>query len=150
MGTTLSYFYNTEKKLCNEMITDEQIFLIKVLIRSSEILDNNIDNRLILDLLQKTNPYLSYMYNKLIYLLYDGSKKEWNFKSNISGDIISYITTEITKFCIKNNICEPNIIEVQIIIQPYNVALNEILNAIKCNNYSGILSGPGSTIYNNK
>jgi hypothetical protein len=147
MGSTLSYFYNTEKKLCNEIITDEQIFLIKVLIRTSDLIENNINDALILDLLQKTNPYISYMHNRLIYLLYDGSKKEWDFKSNISGDIISFITAEITKCCIKNNICDPNIIEIQIIMQPYQVSLNEILKAIKYNNYTGNLAGPGSSLY---
>jgi hypothetical protein len=147
MGSIISYAYaTTEKKLCNEIILDNETFLIKILIRCTEVVEKNIDDLLILNALQETNPWISYMHNKLIYLLYDGNKQPWNFRSNISGDIISNITANITKHCIKNNLYDPYMIEVQIIMQPYNTSLNEILKVIKNNNYMGCLTGAGSNI----
>lgn len=147
MGVMLSYLYGSaEKKLCNEIISDEQTFLIKILIRCADVIEKNIDDLSILDEMQKTAPWISYMHNKLIYLLYDGKKQSWNFKSNISGDIISNITSTITKYCIKNNLYEPYMIEVQIILQPYETSLNDILKVIKNNNYIGRLMGNGSNI----
>ena len=147
MGSLISNAYaTTEKKLCNEIILDNETFLIKILIRCTEVVEKNIDDLSILNALQETNPWISYMHNKLIYLLYDGTKQPWNFKSNISGDIISNITANITKHCIKNNLYDPYMIEVQIIMQPYNTSLNEILKVIKNNNYMGCLTGADSNI----
>ena len=160
MGSTISYFYNTgryvyksvfdkngfDKKLCNEILFDNQTFLITIIIRCNDNIEKKIDDLSILDIMQYTGPYISYMHNKLIYLLYDGSKQPWTFRSNISGDIISIITSDITKHCINNNLYEPYLIEIHINVQPYQTSLNEILKAIKDNNYLGRLIGNGSNI----
>ncbi len=137
MGTWRSTNNNT-KKLCNDLIEDTDVFLIKVVIRSYNKLENG--NR-ILDFLQKTGPAVSYQHGKFISLLYDASKKNVMLRSNVSGEILSTLSSEIAVYCIKSDICEPYMIDVEINITSYYEGIKDIINTVELYGYDGYMHG---------
>jgi hypothetical protein len=134
MGSWWSY----KKKLCDDILQDSDTYLIRSSIRSH---DKIVDSKYILNFLQKTQPVISYIHNRYIMLLYDGSKKRPVLRSNISGDILSTLSSEIAIYCIKNNICEPYTIDIDITLTTYEEGLKEIINTVDNNNYEGYMYG---------
>jgi hypothetical protein len=91
--------------------------------------------------LQKTGAALIYSYCKSIYLSYDRNKHETYLRSNITGDIISSIATDVTSYCIKNKICDPYLVEVELFKQSSDKSEKYILTLVKQHNYFGSIHG---------
>jgi hypothetical protein len=145
MGSTISnnlwpIYYSIvspPKKLCHDIIKDNEDFLIIIRVHT---LNNNSIN-VLLDYLQNTYPAISYINNKTIYLIYSNEHKHYRLRSNISGELISGLSSEVVLNCIKYNICEPYTLEVNITLQPYDTSLRYIIKQIEENNYKGYLHG---------
>lgn len=128
MGTIFSYFRRErQKKLCMDII-DESDFSIHIQVHSERPAKSYKD---LLDHLQITNPVLSYAYCKSIYLLYSPDKKHPYFRSNSVGEIISSITTDITRYCLTYNLCDPYYVEVEVIQESHEVAKAAIMQMIE-------------------
>lgn len=138
MGQAYSYFLTESKrKLCDDIIDDID-FTLHITIHSIGITP---DYSKLLEYLQSTNPILSYWYCKSIYLLYSPKQKYLNLRSNVSGDIISTLSGDITRYCLLNRVCDPYCVEVDIIAEPHKTAREALLLLIKNNLYYGKLHG---------
>ena len=135
-----SYFSKTKKnKLCEDIIEDDEDFLITINMHVMKPL-SFCEPDIIMDYLQYTNPVLTYSYNNTIYLLYRPARKSPFLRSNISGEIISYLSSELTIFLIKNNM-EPRMIDIHFLIEPYNILLSNLKTTIIENKYHGKIQG---------
>lgn len=138
MGGIYSYFYqDRRKKLCDDLIDDID-FSLQITIHTIGLTPKYIG---LLEYLQATNPKLSYAYCKSIYLLYQPSTKTPTLRSNISGDIISGIAADVTRYCLTAGVCDPYYVEVDIISEPHESAKTTLLELIKNNAYYGNLWG---------
>ena len=112
MGNLYSYYTtNKQIKLCDEYIGDKE-FNIHIKIHSFDSF--NLSE--ITEYLQYLNPINSETLDKTIILKFNGAKKDISMRSDLSGDIICSIATDITKYCITNSICDPYYVEVSIYI----------------------------------
>ena len=127
----------TIKKLCDDIL-DDMDFSINITIHS---IGKFPDFSTLVDHLQATSPSLSYFYCKSIYLLYDYKHRHPTLRSNVSGEIISLISSDVTRYCIVNNICDPYSVEVDIIIEDYSIAKAKLISQIENNAYYGSLYG---------
>jgi hypothetical protein len=128
MGQVFSYFLPAKKrKLCDDILTGED-FSIQIIIHS---LDRLVNYSSLLDHLQSTNPVMSYVHYNSLYLLYSPEHKLPLLRSNISGDIISSVSAQISRYCVMNKICDPYYIEVVIIVEPHELAKSSLLKLIE-------------------
>jgi hypothetical protein len=135
-----SYFSKTKKnKLCEDIIEDHEDFAITINIYTMKPL-SFCEPDIIMDYLQYTNPVLTYSHNNSIHLLYRPDKKLPFLRSNISGEIISYLSSELTIFLVKNNI-EPRMIDIHFLIEPYKTLLCNLKTTIIENKYHGKIQG---------
>lgn len=125
--------------LSDDLLNDDEEFVIKINIYTMKTFSLD-DIQAILTYLQYTNPVVSYMYEHRIYLLYKPSKISPFLRSNKSGEIISYMSSELTLWLIKNNI-EPRMIDIHIEVREYKLLLDELLLKISENNYKGNIYG---------
>jgi len=125
------------KKLCDDILDDID-FSIYITIHS---IGKFPDFTSLVDHLQSTSPTLSYFYCKSIYLLYDSKNKHPTFRSNISGEIISLLSSDITRYCLLNKICDPYCVEVEIVIEDFTTSKAKLLQDIENNAYYGSLYG---------
>lgn len=138
MGQVYSYFlHDSRRRLCDDLV-DDLDFSLQITIYS---IGSIPDYSALLEHLQLTNPVLSYWHRQCIYLLYSHKLKHPHLRSNVSGDIISTLSAEIAKYCIMNNICELNCVEIDIIVEPHQLAHKSLLHLIKSNEYGGKLYG---------
>lgn len=138
MGQIYSYFLpESKRKLCDDIVDDID-FSLHVTIHN---IGRTPDYSKLLAHLQSTNPVLSYWYCKSIYLLYSPKQKHANLRSNISGDIISTLSAEVTRYCLLNRVCDPYCVEIDIIAEPHKTARDALLLLIKNNLYYGKLHG---------
>jgi hypothetical protein len=131
------------RKLCDDIIKDNDEFLITVHIRTLN--DCKID--MLLNYMQNTGPCISYIHKKTMYLIYSNKYKQYRLRSNISGELISALSSEVTINCMKHNICEPYTLEVDIVLQPYDTSLRAIISTINENNYNGVMYGIDNLSY---
>jgi hypothetical protein len=136
MGQLYSYF-SPRRMLCSDYLDDTD-FSIQITIHT---LGKNPDYMPLVDYLQATNPALSYTYCKSVYLLYSNAIKYPMLRSNISGEIISSVSADVTRYCILNNICDPYNVEVDIYVEPHYVARNKLVHLMKSHMYHGRLHG---------
>jgi hypothetical protein len=113
-------------------------FTIRITIHSSDKINGYAE---LLEHLQLTSPTVSYTYCKTLYLLYNPRVKQPVLRSNISGDIISSLASEITKFLIVSSICDVYLVEVEINIQNHEQSVVQLLEQIKTDNYFGYMHG---------
>lgn len=138
MGQIYSYLTPKENtKLCEDFL-DNCAFAVDITIHSMDKVASYAD---LLEYLNKTHPVLGYTYCKSIYLLYDYDQKYPRFRSNMSGDIISELSSDVTRFCITNNICDVYYVEVNICVEPHDTSKTKLLNMIETNAYYGSLHG---------
>ena len=109
MGNLYSYFTNT--RICDDYMGDKE-FSIHIKIHSME--PPNLAE--ITEYLQYLNPVSSETTDKIIILRFNSAKKPILLRSDISGEIISNIVTDITKYCIINSVCDPYYVEASIYI----------------------------------
>ncbi len=95
----------------------------------------------ILEYLQYMHPVLSYAYSGTIYLLYNPKNKPPFLRSNVANEIISYISSELSIWMVKNGLPDPRMLDVDITIVSYKTAVQDIVNIIKTNKYTGHLYG---------
>jgi hypothetical protein len=74
-------------------------------------------------------------------LLYNYKEKHPNLRSNVSGEIISTIAADVTRYCLMHQICDPYCVEVEIHVESHKVAKDALLQLIKNNLYYGKLYG---------
>jgi hypothetical protein len=150
MGHVYSYLVTgnmdslLSNRLCNDVLSDTDDFLMVITIHSSELVGVNStahNYSCLVDHLQKTGVVLSYSYCKSIYLSYDRKKQETYLRSNVASDIISSVATDVTSYCIKNKICDPYLVEVELFKQPSNKSEEYILKLVKQHNYFGHIYG---------
>ncbi len=103
--------------------------------------DRNVSYDLLIDHLQRTKPVLTYSYCKSIYLAYSTTEKATYLRSNVAGDIISSVACDVTSFCIKNKVCDPYLVEVELFKQPLSESKKYILDLVKRHNYFGRIYG---------
>jgi hypothetical protein len=127
----------TSKKLCDDIL-DDLDFSINITIHSMGKFPNFSS---LVDHLQSTSPSLSYFYCKSIYLLYDSKNRHPTLRSNVSGEIIALIASDVTRYCIVNNVCDPYCVEVDIVIEEYAIAKTKLISLIENNAYYGTLYG---------
>lgn len=128
----------TSKKLCDDLITDETDIVVNIWVYAAV---TPVDLRTTMEHLQQTGPLHSYTVNKLITLIYSPSQKPVRLRSNVSGEIISQITYEVTGYLIRNRICEPYAVEVSLSAEPSTTALEKLLAYIAENKYTGHMHG---------
>ncbi len=134
MGQVYAYFNTeTKRKLCDDIVNDSD-FSLKINIFCNEPAPDYSD---LLTYLQLTNPVISYCYAKSIYLIYSPKKKAPFLRSNISGDIISILSADVTRYCILNEICDPYCVEVSIISDTLANATETLIQLISANNFKG-------------
>ncbi len=127
----------TRKKLCDDIIEDTD-FSIQITIHS---LGKFPDFTELLGYLQSTAPSLSYSYCKSIYLLYDAKNKHPVLRSNVSGEIIALMASDVTRYCIVNNICDPYYVEVDLVVEDHQLAKAHLISLMENNLYYGHLYG---------
>lgn len=138
MGQLYSYFLpESKRELCDDIVNDID-FALHITIRN---IGKPPNYSVLLEHLQSTNPVLSYWYCKSIYLLYSPKQKHPNLRSNISGNIISTLSAEVTRYCLLNRVCDPYCVEVDILAEPHKTARDALLLLIKNNLYYGKLHG---------
>lgn len=126
------------RKLCDDIVHDDEDFVIDIWVYTTT---SPVDLRSVMEHLQKTHPMYSYTSNRYITLIYAPNKKTAVLRSNVSGEMISGITYEVTSYLIKNKICEPINVEVSISIEKSDTALKKLLNRIAEANYIGHMHG---------
>lgn len=144
MGTWWSTGNNTQltttptKKLCDELIDNNADIVISISVFAA---NTSVDLIGLMNFLQRTHPVYSYTHNKKIILIYSPKNKPTRLRSNVSGEIISSITHEVTKYLINYRVCDPYSIEVSISLEDSNTSLKSLLDEIKENNYTGFMHG---------
>jgi len=123
------------KKICDDIL-DDMDFSVQITIHS---IGKFPDFTPLINHLQSTSPTLSYSYCKTIYLVYDVKNKHPTFRSNISGEIIALLASDVTRYCILNKICDPYYVEVDIMIEDYHMAKAKIMQLVENNLYYGKL-----------
>jgi hypothetical protein len=132
------YWYSREPvKLCDDLVEDRD-FLISISIHT---INSHRDFSKIVDYLQQTGVSMSYTNGHSIYLLYSPSKQTPILRSNISGDIISSLSSEITRQCLIQKICDPHFVEVSITFMSYDYGKQYIFDFIEKNQYQGYMYG---------
>jgi hypothetical protein len=124
--------------LCDDLVYDESDLTIKVFIYTNT---QNINLVPLVHHLQMTKPVYTYSCGRNITLLYSPDKEPTHFRSNISGEMIVSIASDVTSYLIKNNICDPASIEVKIIVEPHALGLKNMLEYMEQNNYQGNMHG---------
>jgi len=109
MGNLYSYY--TNNRICDDYIGDKE-FSIHIKIHSMDLF--NLSE--ITEYLQYLNPISSETKDKIIILRFNNAKKPILLRSDISGEIISNVVTDITKYCITNSLCDPYYVEASIYI----------------------------------
>lgn len=138
MGLIQSYWKNNESiKLCDDIIDSQQFMIVISIYSMQSIPEYNV----LLEYLQNTGCIASYNYLHKIYLLYDPAKSDVVLRSNRSGDIISGLSSDITRFCIVKKLCEPYYVEVDITIEPTTLTKEMLKIYIEQSHYNGILYG---------
>lgn len=130
------YYSAASRKLGADIISDSDDLVIDITIHTANHSPNLIP---IMDYLQRTRPMLSYCYCKTIYLLY--CSKRHHLATNITGDLISMLASEITAYAINNHICDPYYVEISISRTPFELARSQLLTIIRDNNYFGKMHG---------
>ena len=105
------YSYNTNTRICDDYLGDKE-FSIHIKIHSCDAL--NLAE--VAEYLQYLKPVSCISTDKIIILRFNGAKKPILLRSDISGEIISSVVTDITKYCINNSLCDPYYVEASIYI----------------------------------
>lgn len=134
----VSKYQDTPRKLCDDLVDDETDFVVNIWVYAAV---TPIDLRSTMEHLQHTHPLYSYTCNKNITLIYSSGKKPVRLRSNVSGEIISSLTYEVTNYLLKNRICDPYAVEVSISTEKSDLALKKLLEYIAENKYAGSMFG---------
>lgn len=138
MGHVYSYFLpDSKRKLCDDIL-DDLDFALHITLHNE---NTKIDYLPLLEHLQSTNPIFSYWNGKSIYLLYSPNQKHPHLRSNVSGDVISILAADVTRYCMINRIGDPYCVEVEIHVGNHYAAKNNLLELIRNNLYCGTLYG---------
>ena len=133
MGNISAYLYNSSSHqldLCDDLIEWQDVKL-HIHIRSGVSISQSNRKR-ILEYMQYTKPSFSYMKHNSIVLLYDQKTKPPFFRSNVSGDIISHISSELSIWIIKNTSIDLQMIDVNISTCDYLISLKETQEILSC------------------
>lgn len=106
MGNYLSYFYDTNNKnpvfLCDEDVNDFDMFIIRIHMHTlSTITEDNVEK--ILEFLAYTNSNNIYYIDGQIFMSFIKDQKPAPvLRSTHAGNLISYLSSEVTKFILEN------------------------------------------------
>jgi hypothetical protein len=140
-----NYFASDPIVKFNERFYSQQkypSFVITIYVHGMSYLDET-DTHTILKFLSNTHPVIAYGYAQSYYLMYDSAIKEPSLRSNSFSDIISYMSSELTLFLVKNveSKKEPRFLDVRIESGVPSALMSNIKNIIKSNKYKGEIYG---------
>lgn len=145
MGSTISSvadWISTRKtvKLGNTILDETEDFMITINIYTIQKITDK-ESELILEYMQYMQPYVSYICNNIIYLIFRPSHKLPFIRSNVLDELISFSSSELSIWMIKNIEKDPRMINVGIYVNKYQTLLNELLETIDVNNCVGKMYG---------
>jgi hypothetical protein len=103
------YSYNQIIKVCDDYIGNKK-FSIHIKIHCTE----TVNLAEIAEYLQHWKPISIEVSEKIIILHFNDKVQSNTLISDISGEIISCVVSDITKHCIENSICSPYYVEASI------------------------------------
>jgi hypothetical protein len=98
-------------------------------------------NKQILEYLQHTHPVVSYAHGYFITLLYKPDIRTPFIRSNVVRDLISYMSSELAVYLVKETEVDPRMIDIRVEQEAYTLAMTALLNTIKENQYKGVVYG---------
>jgi hypothetical protein len=140
MGNIFSYGERPTKKLYSDVIDDVTDFVIEINIYTIVKLESK-HQMAILEYLQFMHPTMSYICNNTIFLIFNQKQKSPFLRSNESGELIAYISSELSIWLLKNLGIDIRMVNIEISIGSYTTILHTLLKTISDNKYSGIVYG---------
>lgn len=138
MGHLYSSLFISQQpiKLCDDCVPGDT-FMASITIHSDGKMPPADALSKVAEYLNHTRPVATYAFCKTIHLLYNNSIKYPLLRSNVTGEMISGIASDVVRFCIKNEICDPYYVEVVLTAIPFSEGLEQIKSQFEQNNQLG-------------
>jgi uncharacterized secreted protein with C-terminal beta-propeller domain len=123
-----NYIYPASKptlSLCESLINDNDDILINVQLHTGTI-PNDDESKKILDFLQFTHFTFCYMCHNTIWLVYNQKTTPSFLRSNVTSTAITYLTSELTIWILRNTFLDLHMISINISVGTYNTLLETV------------------------